>query len=133
MTRALLIGTGLGTLLLAAPALAQLSMPAAKPEASCDAGPGQPCHAGIDFEAQSRFTIRARGSTAVHFVNEGNRRCRLEYSAADASSATAGRFLDLGPSGDMEIPLNGGPMQIQFVNRGLGSVACTLLVQVKEH
>jgi len=114
---------------LAAPAVAQVPPPLV--DAGCKMSAAEPCNARINFQRQRSFTLTSDAGGTAEFANEGNRRCRLEYSLTNANSAAAGRTLDLGPSASTEVVLGPGPVSVQFTFRGLGSEVCDLLVRAK--
>ena len=100
-------------------------------DAGCTMTASEPCAARINFKRQRSFTITINASGSAQFVNQGNRRCQLEYSLTNANSAAAGRSLNLGPSAATEVVIGTGPVSMQFTYRGLGSEDCDLAVSVK--
>lgn len=119
----------MGTALAALPASGQA--PPVLVDAGCTMTAAEPCAARINFKRQRSFTITINASGSAQFVNEGNRRCQLEYSLTNANSAAAGRSLNLGPSASTDVAIGTGPVSMQFTYRGMGSEDCTLAVSVK--
>jgi len=95
----------------------------------CEIEPGRPCQGRVDFEVGHLYEFRIKGPGTAAVVNEGNRRCTLEYSLSGARLAVAGRTMNLAPGQAMELPdLDAAGVTLRFFNRGFGSNRCDLTV-----
>ncbi|HYE49539.1 MAG TPA: hypothetical protein VEB20_08110 [Azospirillaceae bacterium] len=135
----LLLGAAAGTALAEArrPQLLQSAdpVPAAQKadprlaEYECAVDSTAPCKGRVDFERGRSYAFRIAGPGTASFANEGNRRCVLEYSATESTSASTGRTLDLPPGQVLTLPVKDAQgLMVRFFNRGYGSLKCDLAV-----
>lgn len=123
------------------PAILPLLLPAAAPAQSlpprpdgdfgCAVDAASPCRGRVDFERGRTYEFRIAGPGKAAVLNEGNRRCVLEYSLTASTVATAGRTMSIAPGETfpVEVP-DGDGVILRFFTRGTGSVTCDLLVSL---
>lgn len=124
---------------LAGAAVAQPLDPGLSPRAAANRGDfgcvvdlKSACQGRVDFEKGRNFEFKIGGPGMASIENLGNRRCTLEYTLTGSTLATAGRTMDIGPSGSMQVEVaDSAGMILRFFNRGLGSASCDLSVTLK--
>lgn len=120
-------------LLIAAPltADAQIAPPNPTGDFGCKVDPGNPCRGRVDFERGRTFEFRIAGPGKATVLNEGNRRCVLEYSLTASTVASAGRSMSIAPGETFPLEVtDGAGVILRFFNRGTGSMSCDLIVSM---
>lgn len=119
-------------LLPASSALAQADPPQPTAEFGCSVSPDNPCKGRVDFEKGRSFEFKISGPGEVTFLNEGNRRCSLEYSITESTLAATGKSMELSPGQSQVMTVRDRQgMIIRFFYRGYGSGVCDLTVSLK--
>jgi len=118
-------------LLLSVPAMAQPVVRPPQGDYSCTVTAAQPCRGRVDFDKGQSYEFRIAGPGKALILNEGNRRCLLEYSATASALASTGKELNLPPGQTMELAVpDAQGLIVRFFNRGLGSTRCDLAVRM---
>lgn len=121
----------LAALMFGAPLAADAQSPPEQPggDYGCKVDTGSPCRGRVDFERGRTFEFRIAGPGSASVLNEGNRRCVLEYSLTASTVASAGRTMSIAPGETFPVPIDDrAGVILRFFNRGTGSITCDLLV-----
>ncbi len=95
----------------------------------CAVDAASPCRGRVDFERGRTFEFKIAGPGKASVLNEGNRRCILEYSLTASTVASAGRTMSIAPGEVFPIEItDGAGVILRFFTRGTGSITCDLLV-----